>query len=149
MSAPQPLRFERKPGEDRAQQIRAAHMLEFGPAFMAAIEGALVGIFDVPKEDAEYAAYDVLRRLMDACGGSYVYVPKGVTLAMCEREQAMWREYDGRNIRELAKKYRVGLIHAYEIIRSARKKQQERQQTSLFGQGDDQGTDPQECVRAA
>lgn len=134
MSAPQPLRFERNPdAPSRSNAIRSAQMYEFGATLMGAIQGALVDVQGMPKDEADYVAYEVLRRVMETCGGSYVYVPKGFTLGAHEREQAMWAEYDGRNIHELAKKYKVGVIHAYAIIRRARLKHQASKQPCLFG----------------
>ena len=49
--------------------------------------------------------------IIDTAGGEFLYFPKRTTLERGLRREAIVREYNGANIRQLAKKY--GLTERY------------------------------------
>lgn len=80
----------------------------------------LLEIVGLPREQAEHAGFEIMRRIAEVMGGAQVYIPKPDTLLRHERDQAIWREFDGRNQHELARKYGVSVIWIYSVIRRMR-----------------------------
>lgn len=54
--------------------------------------------------------------VMSRCGGEYLYIPKGLRLQVQEKHRAIWHEFNGRNHKPLARKYRLSLQAVYRII---------------------------------
>jgi len=97
-----------------------------------AVEASLKEVLGIAPELADQAAYDVLRRVLEMCGGEYFYVPKDIRLAAHRREIDVWREFTGQNQRELARKYGVTVQYVYRIIARAREKDRKERQGELL-----------------
>jgi Mor family transcriptional regulator len=94
---------------------------------------ALRQIYALFKQELDQES--ALRLLSSFCkhfGGFPVYVPKGRKLEAELKKISIWNDFDGRNIEELAKKYRVSVFHVYHVIKQMRKAEFEKRQPSLF-----------------
>ncbi|HWO99751.1 MAG TPA: Mor transcription activator family protein [Methylococcus sp.] len=86
----------------------------------------------LPREVAEHAGYEIMRRVAEACGGDQVYIPKVDAIERHERDEAIWRDFRGNNQAELARKYNISRIWVYAILRRMKAIEMERRQVSLF-----------------
>ena len=55
-------------------------------------------------------------KIIDTAGGEFLYFPKRSTLERDLRRQAILREYDGTNLRQLARKYGLSERHVRSIL---------------------------------
>lgn len=102
-----------------------------------AIEARLMDVLGLPADAASQVALEVLRQVLESCGGEYFYVPKDIRLAAHGRDAEVWREFNGHNQRELARKYSLTLQYIYRIIARQREKdRKERQPELAFGFSD-------------
>lgn len=88
-------------------------------------------VLGLETDAADQAAYDVLRRVLETCGGEYFYVPKDIRLAAHGRDIEVWREFTGHNQRELARKFGVTVQYIYQIIARQREKEKKERQAEL------------------
>ncbi len=65
-------------------------------------------------------------------GGANVYIPSGYFFDCSEKDKAIWREYTGRNIRELAHKYKRSVVQIRSIVAGMRAQDMKRRQPSLL-----------------
>jgi Mor family transcriptional regulator len=65
-------------------------------------------------------------------GGLLVYVPKGTLFALGQRDIEIWREFNGHNHAELARKHDVTLQRIYQIVAAMREQEVRRRQGKLF-----------------
>lgn len=66
---------------------------------------------------ARAVGLDGLKKLCDHFGGSSIYIPQRRKLVENRRETAIYREYDGSNIKQLAARYGVSESTVYNIVR--------------------------------
>lgn len=66
---------------------------------------------------AQAVGLDGLKKLCDHFGGSSIYIPQRRKLVENRREAAIYREYDGSNVKQLAARYGVSESTVYNIVR--------------------------------
>ena len=74
---------------------------------------------DLSEGQQEVAALigpENFRKLMEAYGGAYLYIPKTDRLERMERNERIRAEFDGYNFRELARKYDLTEITIRSIV---------------------------------
>jgi len=81
-----------------------------------AVRASLIEVLGIEHEAADQAAHDVLRRVMEDCGGEYFYVPKGLRLEAHRRDIEIWRKFRGDNHMQLAREYKLTKQYIYRII---------------------------------
>lgn len=69
------------------------------------------------REIAQAVGLDGLKSLCDHFGGSSIYIPQRKQLLGNRRDIAIYREYDGTNIKQLATRYGVSEATVYNIVR--------------------------------
>ncbi|EOW9148485.1 Mor transcription activator family protein, partial [Vibrio cholerae] len=74
----------------------------------------------------------LLSRLCRDTGGLQYYFPKGEELENQLRSMYIWREFNGRNVPELALKYNLSTQNIYAAIRKMRKLELQKRQHRLF-----------------
>ncbi|MDG4595509.1 MAG: Mor transcription activator family protein [Candidatus Contendobacter sp.] len=79
-------------------------------------------------EDAGPQALRIVDALRRELGGSLIYIPKDTARARRQRNDAIVREFTGRNHDALARKYGVSTLHVYRLLAAAR----QRRQVALF-----------------
>lgn len=65
-------------------------------------------------------------------GGATFYFPKGISVKLSPRDQAIYAEYTGRNKRELARKYGLTDMRIDQIYAKARRAEFARRQGNLI-----------------
>ncbi|WP_027714917.1 Mor transcription activator family protein [Desulfuromonas sp. TF] len=75
-------------------------------------------------------AADQVRRTY---GGEQVYIPKGLALALTERDYEIWRKFTGSNSFALAKEYGLTERQIYSILARVRDEEFRKRQMGLFG----------------
>lgn len=73
-----------------------------------------------------------LEALCESIGGIYTYFPRGDILKAEIRAYRVWKDFNGRNIPELSKKYRLTVPRIYQILARMRKREHEKKQYSLL-----------------
>jgi Mor family transcriptional regulator len=86
----------------------------------------------LPEDQAGQMADALCRRMMSEYGGEPLYIPKGRSWQLEERYEKIFAEFNGRNHRQLAKKYNCTVRWIQEIVREAAKRNFERRQSKLF-----------------
>ena len=80
----------------------------------------------------ERMAMIMLARLCKDVGGVQFYFPKGEVLEHQLKSMNIWRDFDGNNIFELAKKYDTSTQNIYAAIRKMRALECRKRQKQLF-----------------
>ncbi|MGL4844383.1 MAG: Mor transcription activator family protein [Aeromonas veronii] len=66
-------------------------------------------------------------------GGRAYYIPTGDHLKAALRDRAIWDEFNGRNIDQLARKHGLSVPQTYAVVAEQRELNRRRQQPDLFG----------------
>lgn len=61
-------------------------------------------------------------KIIDTAGGEFLYFPKRSTLERNLRREAILTEFDGTNLRQLARKYGLSERHVRSILQDDQKK---------------------------
>ena len=69
------------------------------------------------RELANVIGIDNLIKLSSYLGGTQIYIPRKEHIVKTVKYQAIKREFDGNNIKQLSKKYGVSESTVYRIIR--------------------------------
>lgn len=84
------------------------------------------------QEQARQAAFlfaEVVRR---DWSGSNLYLAKGLSYEISQRDRQIYAEFDGRNHDALARKYKLTTRRLYQIVDAVGREEFERQQGKLF-----------------
>ena len=87
------------------------------------------------REYAEIIGVENLIRLAEAYGGAAIYIPKIDDLLKSQKSAAIIREFNGSNVRQLARKYDVSERTVYRLVSGLLKVERLKPldgQTSLF-----------------
>lgn len=76
-------------------------------------------------------AWRATERIRDAWGGQIVYVPQGAAFNTRQRYEDIWRDFTGKNVPELARRYNLSEQAVYAAIRLMREEVARRNQMSL------------------
>ncbi len=93
-------------------------------------EGGDITIEDLQEQHRGYAkivGIDKLIKLSEVYGGTQIYIPKKDELLKNKKYRAISEEFDGSNIKALAKKYQVSESTVYRIVREQLIKPEGRQ----------------------
>ncbi|MCX7128270.1 Mor transcription activator family protein [Aeromonas sp.] len=66
-------------------------------------------------------------------GGRAYYIPTGDHLKAALRDRAIWDEFNGRNIDQLARKHGLSVPQTYAVVAEQRELTRRRHQQDLFG----------------
>ncbi|MGL6004460.1 Mor transcription activator family protein [Aeromonas sobria] len=66
-------------------------------------------------------------------GGRAYYIPTGDHLKAALRDRAIWDEFNGRNIDQLARKHGLSVPQTYAVVAEQRELTRRRHQPDLFG----------------
>ncbi|KDT42068.1 mor transcription activator family protein [Escherichia coli 3-105-05_S4_C2] len=82
--------------------------------------------------------------MMQVWGGQNVYFPMGMVWKVSQRDREIFREFNGRNHHELARKFGVSLQWVYSVVKRVRKEELDRMQGKLFADEPDVDTEKKE-----
>ncbi len=88
--------------------------------------------FGMEPARADYAGYLIMRRIAKTVGGAGVYIPTIHSIARHERDEEIWREFNGHNHLELARKYGLTTIHVYRLLKRLREEERRKRQVELL-----------------
>jgi Mor family transcriptional regulator len=86
----------------------------------------------LPMQDAEEIARDTCEKLRHTFGGEQFYFPKGTELDTILVHHKIFKEFNGFNHAELARKFDMSIQNIYRIIKRAHKKHIDDMQPDLF-----------------
>lgn len=93
-------------------------------------------VFDVlageGMKNAAALARQVADRITDEMGGGQVYITHNNTLAARDRAREIYRKFNGRNVRNLAREYKLSERRIYKIIELQQAAETTRRQAMLF-----------------
>ncbi len=78
---------------------------------------------------------------MQVWGGQNVYFPMGMVWKVSQRDREIFREFNGRNHHELARKFGVSLQWVYSVVKRVRKEELDWMQGKLFADEPDVDTE--------
>lgn len=87
---------------------------------------------DCWHEKAKQISVEIAHKIAHAWGGEVIYIPRNLVLILSERDRQIWREFNGSNHRELARKYDVSMAWIYQIVKKMRKEEIARRQIAMF-----------------
>ena len=88
---------------------------------------------DLAIEEARREAQDLIVVLANYFGGRQIYLPRDEKLRLALRDNQIWRDFDGRNIDVLEKRWRLTRQQIYNIIAHQRALHKKRVQPELPG----------------
>lgn len=86
----------------------------------------------VEEENAKLTACKLAGVLAHYFGGKSFYLPAGDKIKEALRDVQIYRDFDGKNVPDLVKKYRLSESTIYAILRQQRSLQRKRHQMDLF-----------------
>ena len=89
-------------------------------------------IIDIEPAIADQIGQAVANRMMQVWGGQNVYFPMGMVWKVSQRDREIFREFNGRNHHELARKFGVSLQWVYSVVKRVRKEELDRMQGRLL-----------------
>ena len=96
------------------------------------VEKKLVADGILTKDDAHDFGVDMAKIIAKRWGGQSVYIPKNLASFITERDYRVWKDFNGKNIRELARKYNLSEQWIYAIVGRVQKLESKRRQPDLF-----------------
>jgi Mor family transcriptional regulator len=64
--------------------------------------------------------------------GAGIYIPKGISYELSQRDLEIWNKFNGRNVRELAREHDLTEVRIYQILNTVRRAEVKRRQSDLF-----------------
>ena len=93
----------------------------------------LISVIKIDRQRAVAVAKMVARHITDNWGGQLIYIPKNHLGQIDERDMQVYREFDGRNHAQLAKKYNLTVQQIYRIVKEVGLRERAKNQMDLFG----------------
>lgn len=81
-------------------------------------------VWRMDEAAAESLAMDLVGAIQQRYAGEQVYIPKGDAFVAHQRNARIWREFSGRNYRELARTYGLTIKTTYKVVATERAKRQ-------------------------
>lgn len=88
--------------------------------------------FKLDKPTAMLIAHRAVRLITDDWGGQLIYIPKNMSGKLSERDINIWKDFNGKNHNELARRYDLTLQQIYKILREIGIREREKNQQDLF-----------------
>ncbi|TNH04489.1 transcriptional regulator [Testudinibacter sp. TR-2022] len=95
-------------------------------------ESAVKQVLDTNDNTAQQVGQLVAMAISKDWRGQSIYIPRGVSLLAYQRDLQIWREFNGFNHAQLAKKFNVSTQWVYRIINRMQKAEIKKIQIDLF-----------------
>ncbi|MDF2415850.1 Mor transcription activator family protein [Aeromonas sp. 1HA1] len=121
---------------DRLDQIPASELTAKWPKALAELVDVLaceLARGGMAQEQARAQARKLALVQAHYMGGRAYYIPTGEHLKAALRDRAIWDEFNGRNIDQLARKYGLSVPQTYAVVAEQRLLTRKRIQGELFG----------------
>jgi len=83
-------------------------------------------------DDAQRLSAAVVLAIAEFFGGCQFYFPKGELIRAALRDRAIWQAFNGRNVFELVRHFKLTEVRIYQILSEQRALHSKRVQFSLF-----------------
>lgn len=92
----------------------------------------LVQKYQFEDSQAKQIGIELAQCIAESWGGEVIYIPKALLITLSERDLAIWRDFNGSNQRELARKYGVSMQWVYQIVKKVQKEEVAKRQFDMF-----------------
>ncbi|OEC52141.1 MULTISPECIES: Mor transcription activator family protein [unclassified Aeromonas] len=120
---------------DRLDQIPASELTAKWPKALSELVDVLACELirgGMAQEQAKAQARKLVLVQAHYMGGRAYYIPTGDHLKAALRDRAIWDEFNGRNIDQLARKHGLSVPQTYAVVAEQRKLLVNRLQRNLF-----------------
>lgn len=100
-------------------QHTSAHDADRSMTLLYLLTGALQHEAGIPERDAFNLARGMVRWMAPQVGGDVLYCPKTLDADRSDRDEAIRREFNGRNRDELCSRHEISKSSFYRIISAA------------------------------
>lgn len=76
--------------------------------------------------------FKITENIRSQCGGAAFYLSRGRRYELSQREEKIWREFDGTNYYQLAKQYDLSEMQIRNIVKRAKDRDRALRQGKLF-----------------
>ncbi|ASX11592.1 transcriptional regulator [Aeromonas dhakensis] len=121
---------------DRLDQIPASELTAKWPKALSELVDVLACELvrgGMAQEQAKAQARKLALVQAHYMGGRAYYIPTGDHLKAALRDRAIWDEFNGRNIDQLARKHSLSVPQTYAVVAEQRELTRRRHQPDLFG----------------
>ncbi|MFQ1894857.1 Mor transcription activator family protein [Aeromonas veronii] len=121
---------------DRLDQIPASELTAKWPKALSELVDVLaceLARGGMVPEQAKAQARKLALVQAHYMGGRAYYIPTGDHLKAALRDRAIWDEFNGRNIDQLARKHGLSVPQTYAVVAAQRELTKRRHQIDLFG----------------
>ncbi|MGY3883364.1 Mor transcription activator family protein [Aeromonas veronii] len=121
---------------DRLDQIPASELTAKWPKALSELVDVLACELvrgGMVQEQAKAQARKLALVQAHYMGGRAYYIPTGDHLKAALRDRAIWDEFNGRNIDQLARKHGLSVPQTYAVVAEQRQLTRLRHQSDLFG----------------
>jgi len=87
---------------------------------------------EIDPEAASHIGVKLARNIAESWGGQTVYIQKGLGMFAHERDLQIYKEFNGNNHAELARKYKISMQWVYSIIKKMQAIKMREVQPELF-----------------
>ena len=87
------------------------------------------------REFAQTTALEITERIRTTVGGTNTYIPRGQDYELSQRDDEIYKKFNGRNYFELAQQYMLTEVRVRDIVKVGLKRDQARRQFNLIGLG--------------
>ncbi|MVG14454.1 Mor transcription activator family protein [Aeromonas jandaei] len=121
---------------DRLDQIPASELTAKWPKALSELVDVLACELirgGMAQEQAKAQARKLALVQAHYMGGRAYYIPTGEHLKAALRDRAIWDEFNGRNIDQLARKHGLSVPQTYAVVAEQRELNRRRHQLDMFG----------------
>ncbi len=87
---------------------------------------------ELEPDIAAHVGSELARSMAESWGGQTIYVPQALGMFAHERDVQIYREFNGTNHAELARKYQISMQWVYSIVKKMRAIKMREVQPELF-----------------
>ena len=92
----------------------------------------LMSVLPMERQQAVEVSKKLSHHLTSNWGGQLIYVPKNLLGRVSERDLKIYKEFNGKNHVELARKYDLTVQHIYRIVKEVGMAERAKNQGDLF-----------------
>lgn len=84
------------------------------------------------EQQSRKTAFEHVEFIRKHWGGQPIYIPKGMAHDLTERDMALFKEFNGHNHNELARKYNISVVRVYQLLKIAQAEFTKKHQMDVF-----------------
>ena len=92
----------------------------------------LMSVLPMERQQAVEVSKKLSHHLTSNWGGQLIYLPKNLLGRVSERDLKIYKEFNGKNHVELARKYDLTVQHIYRIVKEVGMAERAKNQGDLF-----------------